>query len=144
RHSHGSDHAQQGVGLMNQPKVDLIQMQVIGAALTSVSDEMGEALVRSAYSPNIKERRDCTTCVFDAQGNALAQAEHIPVHLGSLMGIISAIQENYAREEIEDGDTFIGNDPHTGGGTHLPDIVLATPVFHEGELVAWVTNLAHH
>lgn len=129
---------------MNQPRIDLIQMQVIGATLTSVSDEMGEALVRSAYSPNIKERRDCTTCVFDAQGNALAQAEHIPVHLGSLMGIINAIQENYPREKIEDGDTFIGNDPHTGGGTHLPDIVLATPVFHEGELVAWVTNLAHH
>lgn len=121
-----------------------IGVELIGSALESISDEMGEALVRASYSPNIKERRDCTTCLFDAHGNALAQAEHIPIHLGSLMGIIGAIRTNYDLNDIRDGDTFIGNDPHTGGGTHLPDIVLATPVFHEGRLMGWVTNLAHH
>jgi len=124
--------------------IELVQVEVIGSALASISEEMGEALVRASYSPNIKERRDCTTCIFDAQGNALAQAEHIPIHLGSLMGIIDAVLKNYPLADIRDGDTFIGNDPHTGGGTHLPDIVLVTPVFYEGELKGWVTNLAHH
>ncbi|GAA2884386.1 hydantoinase B/oxoprolinase family protein [Pseudonocardia halophobica] len=124
--------------------LDPVQVEVIGSALASISEEMGEMLVKASYSPNIKERRDCTTCVFDAQGRALAQAEHIPLHLGSLMGIVAAITERYGPEDIHDGDTFVGNDPHTGGGTHLPDIVLATPVFVDGELVAWVTNLAHH
>lgn len=128
----------------NDGTVTAVEVELIGSALESISDEMGEALVRASYSPNIKERRDCTTCLFDADGNALAQAEHIPIHLGSLIGIIGAVRANYDLDDIRDGDTFIGNDPHTGGGTHLPDIVLATPVFHGGELVAWVTNLAHH
>lgn len=130
--------------MTREPQIDVVKVELIGSALTSISEEMGEALVRASYSPNIKERRDCTTCVFDADGLALAQAEHIPIHLGSLMGIISAIMNNYPRETIRDGDTFIGNDPHTGGGTHLPDIVLVTPVFYHGEICAWVGNLAHH
>jgi N-methylhydantoinase B len=125
-------------------EIDPIKVEVIGAALSSICDEMGEALVKASFSPNIKERRDSTTCLFDADGNALAQAEHIPLHLGSLMGIIGAILERYPREEIRDGDAFVGNDPHTGGGTHLPDIVVATPIFIDGALVAWATNLAHH
>lgn len=124
--------------------LDPVQVEVIGSALESVAEEMGEMLVKASYSPNIKERRDCTTCVFDARGRTLAQAEHIPLHLGSLLGIVEAITERHPYEDIRDGDTFVGNDPHTGGGTHLPDIVLATPVFVGGELVAWVTNLAHH
>lgn len=124
--------------------LDPVAVEVIGSALASVAEEMGEMLVKASYSPNIKERRDCTTCIFDADGRTLAQAEHIPLHLGSLMGIVAAIRERYSAEEIRDGDTFVGNDPHTGGGTHLPDIVLATPVFVDGELVAWTTNLAHH
>ncbi len=126
------------------PVLDPVQVEVIGSALASVAEEMGEMLVKASYSPNIKERRDCTTCIFDARGETLAQAEHIPLHLGSLMGITGAITDRYAPEDIRDGDTFVGNDPHTGGGTHLPDIVLATPVFVDGTLVAWVTNLAHH
>ena len=127
-----------------RPVLDPVQVEVIGSALASVAEEMGEMLVKASYSPNIKERRDCTTCIFDARGETLAQAEHIPLHLGSLMGITGAITDRYAPEDIRDGDTFVGNDPHTGGGTHLPDIVLATPVFVDGTLVAWVTNLAHH
>lgn len=125
-------------------QLDPIKVEVIGSALTSVCDEMGEALVKASYSPNIKERRDCTTCLFDAEGNALAQAEHIPIHLGSLMGIVDAVLERYPVEEIREGDGFLGNDPHTGGGTHLPDIVLVTPIFFEERLVGWATNLAHH
>ena len=121
-----------------------VQIEVIGNALESICEEMGEALVRTSYSPNIKERRDCTTGLFDAEGRFLAQAEHIPMHLGSLMGIVQAVLDRYPLDDIKDGDSFVGNDPHTGGGTHLPDIVLITPIFVDGVLTAWATNLAHH
>ena len=121
-----------------------IQVEVIGSSLASIVEEMGETLVRASYSTNIKERRDCTACLFDANGNTLAQAEQIPIHLGSLMGIVEEVLRRYPADAIQDGDTFCGNDPHTGGGTHLPDIVLATPIFVEGKLTAWATNLAHH
>lgn len=124
--------------------IDPIKVEVIGSALASVSEEMGEALVKASYSPNIKERRDCTTALFDAEGNTLAQAEHIPMHLGSLMGIVEAVLDRYPLDDIRPGDGFLGNDPHTGGGTHLPDIVLVTPIFFNDELVGWATNLAHH
>ncbi|RWZ52661.1 hydantoinase B/oxoprolinase family protein [Labedella phragmitis] len=126
------------------PELTPVQVEVIGSALESICDEMGEALVKTSYSPNIKERRDCTTGIFNAGGELLAQAEHIPMHLGSLMGIVNAITDRYALEDIHDGDSFVGNDPHIGGGTHLPDIVLVTPIFVEGALAGWATNLAHH
>ncbi|GAA4180533.1 hydantoinase B/oxoprolinase family protein [Gryllotalpicola koreensis] len=121
-----------------------IHVEVIGSALESICDEMGETLVRTSYSPNIKERRDCTTALFDAAGNTLAQAEHIPIHLGSLMGIVKEVMRAYPLDDIRDGDAFLGNDPYTGGGTHLHDIVLVSPIFVDGELRAWATNLAHH
>lgn len=130
---------------MNHPTTpDTINVEVIGAAFESICDEMGETLVKASYSPNIKERRDCTTCLFDGEGRALAQAEHIPLHLGSLMGVLEAILSRYPVEDILPGDSFIGNDPFTGGGTHLPDIVLVTPIFLDGRIIAWATNLAHH
>lgn len=121
-----------------------VQLEVIGNGLESICEEMGEALIRTSYSPNVKERRDCTTGLFNAEGDFLAQAEHIPMHLGSLMGIISAVLTRYPVQEIREGDTFVGNDPHTGGGTHLPDIVLVTPIFVDGAIAGWATNLAHH
>ncbi|MFD5863141.1 hydantoinase B/oxoprolinase family protein [Streptomyces chartreusis] len=121
-----------------------IQVEVIGSALESICDEMGETLVKTSYSPNIKERRDCTTALFDAAGNTLAQAEHIPIHLGSLMGIVSEVMRAYPLDDIKEGDAFLGNDPYAGGGTHLHDIVLVTPIFIDGRLRAWASNLAHH
>jgi N-methylhydantoinase B len=124
--------------------IDPITVEVIGAAIASIADEMGETLVRAAYSTNIKERRDCSTVIFDARGRTLYQAEHIPIHLGSLMGVVEAIVERHDVRDIAEGDMFIGNDAYTGGGTHLPDFVLAAPIFHEGALVGWATNLAHH
>jgi N-methylhydantoinase B len=126
------------------PRLTPIQVEVIGSALASICEEMGEALIKSSYSPNIKERRDCTTAIFDREGNMLAQAEHIPIHLGSLMGVVSALTDAYALDDIRDGDSFVANDPFTGGGTHLPDIVLVTPLFVGGVLHGWATNLAHH
>src|SRR5438128_7886111 len=92
-----------------------IQLQVIGAALRSIAEEMGVVLIRSAFSANIKERRDCSTALFDARGRMIAQAEHIPVHLGAMPDAVAAV----ARQEPAVGDVFVLNDPYTGG-THLP------------------------
>ena len=127
-----------------EPAVDPVTVEVIGNAISSITEEMGETLVRASYSTNIKERRDCSTVIFDAQGRTLHHAEHIPIHLGSLMGLVETILDRYPRAEIEEGDVFIGNDAYNGGGTHLPDIVLAAPIFFHGDIVGWVTNLAHH
>jgi N-methylhydantoinase B len=127
-----------------QTKVDPITVEVIGSALTSIVEEMGEALVRASYSTNIKERRDCSTALFDWRGNTLCQAEHIPMHLGSFIGIIPHIKKRYAEADIRPGDVFIGNDAYEGGATHLPDIVLAEPIFFEDRMVGWAINTAHH
>lgn len=125
--------------------LDSVLVEVIGSALSTVVEEMSETLVKAAYSTNIKERRDCTSAIFDATGHGIAQDEGgSPLHLGSLMGIVQAILERYPAEEIQEGDTFIGNDPYSGGGSHLPDIVLASPIYVDGELTAWAATLAHH
>lgn len=124
--------------------LDPITVEVIGAALLSIVDETGEALVRASYSTNVKERRDCSTALFDRHGQTLCQAEHIPIHLGSFIGIVPKILELHRIEDMAPGDVFIGNDAYMGGGTHLPDIVLAEPIFVDGELLAWTVNLAHH
>jgi N-methylhydantoinase B len=125
-------------------KIDPITVEVIGSALTSIVEEMGEALVRASYSTNIKERRDCSTALFDRHGNTLCQAEHIPMHLGSFIGIIPHINKRFAADDIKPGDVFMGNDAYEGGATHLPDIVLAEPIFHGETMVGWAVNTAHH
>ena len=132
--------------LRNDPATDIdpITVEVIGSALASIVEEMGEALVRSSYSTNIKERRDCSTVLFDVHGNTLCQAEHIPMHLGSFIGIIPHILKRNRGEDLRPGDVFVGNDAYEGGGTHLPDIVLAEPIFVGGEQVGWAVNTAHH
>lgn len=124
--------------------IDSITVEVISNALASIAEEMGETLVRAAYSTNIKERRDISTCLFDSRGRVLCQAMHIPMHLGSLIGVVEAIHARVRREDIHEGDVFIGNDAYTGGGTHLPDLVLAEPIFYEGAIIGWATNTAHH
>jgi N-methylhydantoinase B len=124
--------------------LDPITVEVIGAALSSIVEETGEALVRASYSTNIKERRDCSTALFDREGRTLCQAEHIPIHLGSFLDFIPMVLDAHAPADMHPGDVFIGNDAYRGGGTHLPDIVLAEPIFIDGALVAWTVNLAHH
>lgn len=127
------------------PALDAVLVEVIGSAFSTIVEEMSETLVKAAFSPNIKERRDCTAGLFDAQGRGIAQDEGgSPLHLGSLMGIVAAITARFNSTEITEGDIFIGNDPYTGGGSHLPDIVLTAPIFYEGKLVAWAATLAHH
>ena len=124
--------------------LDPITVEVIGAALSSIVEETGEALIRASYSTNIKERRDCSTALFNVEGRTLCQAEHIPIHLGSFIGIVPQILKQHAIEGMRPGDVFVGNDAYAGGGTHLPDIVLAEPIFVDGRIAAWTVNLAHH
>jgi N-methylhydantoinase B len=98
-----------------------IELQIIGSALRAIADEMGAALVRSAFSANIKERRDCSTALFDERGRMVAQAEHIPVHLGAMPDAVAAVLER----DPAPGETWILNDPYSGG-THLPDVTLVS------------------
>jgi N-methylhydantoinase B len=111
-----------------------IGLQVIGASLRSVADEMGAVLIRSAFSANIKERRDCSTALFDALGRMVAQAEHIPVHLGAMPDAVAAVREHDPAPD----DVWILNDPFAGG-THLPDITLVTRT-----RVGFAVTRAHH
>ncbi|MGH3017027.1 MAG: hydantoinase B/oxoprolinase family protein, partial [Gaiellaceae bacterium] len=100
-----------------------IQHQVLGAQLRAVAEEMGAVLVRSAFSANIKERRDCSTALFDERGRMIVQAEHIPVHLGAMPEAVAAVLARDPRP----GEVYVVNDPFTGG-THLPDITLVSHV----------------
>jgi N-methylhydantoinase B len=124
--------------------MDRITLEVIGATLLSIAEEMGEALIKASYSSNIKERQDCSTAIFNMRGEVIAQAEHIPMHLGSLIMIVGEILVRYPTDRLRDGDVFIGNDPYTGGSTHLPDITVASSVFYEGVPIGFVANIAHH
>ena len=124
--------------------MDRITLEVIGSTLLTVAEEMGSALIRASYSTNIKERRDCSTAIFDARGRVIAQAEHIPMHLGSLLGSVEEILRRYPVGDLAPGDMFIVNDPYAGGGTHLPDINLVAPVFAGDEPFGFVANIAHH
>jgi N-methylhydantoinase B len=119
--------------------VDPIDLQVMLGALRAACDEMGATLVRSAHSANIKERRDASTALFDAEGELVMQAEHIPVHLGAMPAAVAAV----LGEDHSPGDAWVLNDPFRGG-THLPDITVISPVFWYDELVAFAASRAHH
>jgi N-methylhydantoinase B len=119
--------------------LDPITLQVLVGGLRAACDEMGATLIRSAYSANIKERHDCSTALFDAGGELVMQAEHIPVHLGSMPDAVAAV----LGEEQRPGIAWILNDPYRGG-THLPDITLISPVFVAGELFGFAASRAHH
>jgi N-methylhydantoinase B len=108
-------------------------------ALRAACDEMGAVLVRSAHSANIKERRDASTALFDERGRMVMQAEHIPVHLGAMPSAVAAVLEH----EQHPGLPWILNDPYSGG-THLPDITVIEPLFHEREHVGFAASRAHH
>ena len=124
-------------------KMDPITTEVVGNAFQSIAEEMGVALVRSAYSTNIKERRDCSCAVFASDGGLISLAEHIPIHLGSMQGLMTAIVQNRSSWQLSPGDVIIANDPFRGGGSHLPDIALLKPVFYQNTMVAFVSNIAH-
>jgi N-methylhydantoinase B len=120
--------------------LDPIELQVVTGALRAACEEMGVVLIRSAHSSNIKERRDASTALFDAAGEMVMQAEHIPVHLGAMPAAVGAV----LGEEHATGVSWILNDPFAGG-THLPDITVITPVFADsGELLGFAASRAHH
>jgi N-methylhydantoinase B len=119
--------------------IDPVTLSVFVNALTGIAEEMGAVLVRSSYSSNIKERRDCSCALFDADGLMIAQAEHIPVHLGAMGDTVAAVIER----SPSPGDVFIVNDPFAGG-SHLPDITLVAPVDVDGQIVAYTASRAHH
>jgi N-methylhydantoinase B len=120
-------------------RLDPITLQVMLGALCAACDEMGAVLVRSAHSANIKERRDASTALFDADGQMVMQAEHIPVHLGAMPSAVAAVLDEDHRPE----DAWILNDPYRGG-THLPDITVISPLFHDGTLAGFAASRAHH
>ena len=124
--------------------VDPIRAEVVARYLLAIAEEMGATLIRTAFSPNIKERADCSTAIFDAAGEVIALAQRVPVHLGSMVGAVDEIRKRFALEDIRPGDMFAANDPYNGGGSHLPDINVIAPVFAEGRIVAFVANIAHH
>jgi N-methylhydantoinase B len=130
---------------MSEPHLDPVALQVIVGALRATCEEMGAVLIRSAHSANIKERRDASTALFDAAGEMVMQAEHIPVHLGAMPAAVAAV----LGERHAPGRAWVLNDPYAGG-THLPDITVVTPVFERadaddpGELLGFAANRAHH
>ncbi|MDF3855774.1 hydantoinase B/oxoprolinase family protein [Paracoccus pantotrophus] len=126
------------------PGFDAIAMEVFANRLLSITESMAINMMRSSFSAQIKERRDFSVGLFDGEGRLVAQGTHIPVHLGSLMGIVEGLLARYPRAQIRPGDAFISNDPYAAGGTHLPDIAIATPVFQDGELIAFAVNIGHH
>jgi N-methylhydantoinase B/oxoprolinase/acetone carboxylase alpha subunit len=121
--------------------MDPAELQVLVSRLTGVATEMGEVLRRASFSPNIKERADCSAAVFSAAGELLVQAEHIPVHLGSMPASVAAAIE--VAPDLGPGEHILLNDPFSGG-THLNDITLVAACHVDGEIAGWVANRAHH
>jgi N-methylhydantoinase B len=119
--------------------MDPVTLSVLSSALSGIAEEMGALLIRASYSSNIKERRDCSAALFDADGRMVAQAEHIPVHLGAMPEAVEAVRER----DPQPGDVFMLNDPFRGG-THLPDITLVSPLDVEGEVIGFAVTRAHH
>jgi N-methylhydantoinase B len=121
--------------------LDPIALQVVTGALRAACEEMGAVLVRSAHSANIKERRDCSTALFDPAGEMVMQAEHIPVHLGAMPAAVAAVLDR----DHAPGRSWVLNDPYAGG-THLPDITVVTPVYDDTghRLLGFAASRAHH
>ena len=119
--------------------IDPVTLEVLRNQFESVADEMGQVLIRGAYSPNITERQDCSTAIFDADGRMVAQAEHIPVHLGAMPEAVDAVLDH----DPKPGDVFILNDPFAGG-THLPDVTLVAPIAPREEILGYAVSRAHH
>jgi len=124
--------------------INSITLEIISNNLMSIAEQMGVILAKTGYSTNIKERKDLSVALFDRDGKLLTLAQHIPLHFSSLSGSVELLLKTHDLCDIHDGDVFIANDPYSGGGSHLPDIVLLKPVFYKGELIAFAVNTGHH
>jgi N-methylhydantoinase B len=126
-------------------QIDSVTTAVVYNRILGVCHEMRLALVRASYSPNIKQRGDCSTCILSASGEIVGHAPQIaPAHLGSMIGTLELLFKQYPLETIKPGDMWLANDPYSGGGQHLPDFNVVAPVFSGDRCVAFVANTAHH
>lgn len=123
--------------------VSSIEQAVITRSLIAVAHEMGTKLIRCAHSPIVREAQDCSAAIIDCDGRVVAQAELIPIQLGSIAHTLAPCLELYPPETLEEGDFFINNDPYHGG-QHIQDIFLFSPVFHDGELLGYSASVVHH
>lgn len=121
-----------------------IEVELLRNALAGICDEMYVALMKSAYSTNIKERHDHSSVIFDARGRIVVQGDSLPLHLASMLGLAEIVLDRYGADGLRPGDMFASNDPFVGRGSHLPDVAILAPVFHRGRLVLFVSNIAHH
>ncbi|MHA2244656.1 MAG: hydantoinase B/oxoprolinase family protein [Candidatus Hodarchaeales archaeon] len=124
-------------------KTDIVTLSIIQKALENIAEEMGIILRRASFSPNCKERLDFSCAIFDHNAELLAQAEHIPAHLGAMFSSIAAILQEFPVEAMNPEDIIILNSPFTGG-THLPDVTFLMPIFIDNKLSFFVNNRAHH
>jgi N-methylhydantoinase B len=124
-------------------KTDPITLEVMRNAFQSVAEEMGAALIRTALSPNIKDRRDCSTGIYSPTGELIAQAEHIPLHLGLMPSVVKSTLQFFPLKDLASGDAIITNDPYISG-SHLPDICIISPLFIQDRCMGILANLAHH
>jgi len=124
-------------------KIDPVNLNILGHAFVAIAAEMGENLVRSAYSTIIREARDSSTALMDHEGRLVSQAQYIPIHMNSFPTLFEFLKRKYLLSEIKPGDAFLSNDPYQGG-QHLNDIILVTPIFYEGRLVGFSGSIGHH
>ena len=121
--------------------LDRITISVVQHRLEAIVQEMGEAMLRTAYSQILNSSRDFSTAVCDGEGRLAAQAEHVPIHVGALPWAARSVRD-FFKDDIHPGDVFLLNDPYRGGN-HLPDLTAFVPVFHGARPVFWSINRAH-
>ena len=135
------EHVARPVRDLASTKADPILLEVMSNRFMSIADQMGATLANTSWSVNIKERFDFSCAIFDGQGDLVANAPHVPVHLGSMSDSIKTVMQQNA--EIVEGDAYMLNSPYNGG-THLPDVTVVTPVFVEGKATYWLGSRGHH
>jgi 5-oxoprolinase (ATP-hydrolysing) len=128
-------------------KEDPVQLSIFGHRFMGIAEQMGRTLQRTAISVNMKERLDFSCALFTKDGGLVANAPHIPVHLGAMERAVRFQVEHWSqegKEGIQEGDVLVSNHPQLAGGSHLPDITVITPVFHEGQIIFFVASRGHH
>ena len=128
---------------MEQPVIDPITQEVLRHRLTAIADEMEMVLLRAAYSSIVKEGLDASAAIFDSRGNNIAQAAAIPIHLGCMIPAVETVVAKWPVNVMAEGDVYILNDPYNGG-THLPDVSVVRPIFHNGHVAALAATISHH
>lgn len=134
---------EEDIGVQMSTYINPVALTIMDRAFTNVVRQMGVSLKTTGYSPNIKEREDCTCALFNSEGLILAQAEHLPGHIGMFPGLMKVVLQHYPSDAWKPGDIVICNDAYHGG-SHIPDVNTISPVFYEGHLVAFSVTKAHH